>query len=67
MCVQLQSLHCVTLRELGCFPPTVLYSAVLGLEGKLLQDRHINFLTPEKNLPKSSCTLASAAGDQIVA
>lgn len=62
MCVYVQ-LHCVTLRA-GLLSA---YSTVLGLEGELLQDRHINFLMPEKNLPKFSCTLASAAGDQIVA
>lgn len=33
----------VSHQQLGCLAPTVLCSAVLELEGELLQDRHINF------------------------
>lgn len=43
------SISAVCQCEPGCPLPAMLCSAVVGLEGELLQDRHINFLKPEKD------------------
>lgn len=49
MCVCSCRVYTVSQQQLGCLPPTVLCSAVLGLRGELYQDLHIHFLMPERN------------------